>query len=87
MPPEDAAALDLDDLADERPPGEADLVISLGGDGTMLRTVELLAARPYRILGVNVGQLGYLTEVEPGALRSALDRLRAPGDYDDRASG
>ena len=33
------------------------------------------------ILGVNVGQLGYLTEVEPGALRSALERYGA-GDYE-----
>ena len=59
-----------------RPPGEADLAISLGGDGTMLRTVELLGGSATDILGVNVGQLGYLTEVEPGALRSALGPLR-----------
>jgi NAD+ kinase len=81
MPPEDATALDLDDLADVRPPGEADLAISLGGDGTMLRTVELLGGSATDILGVNVGQLGYLTEVEPGALRSALDRYGA-GEYE-----
>ena len=80
MPPEDAAALDLDDLAATRSPSEADLAISLGGDGTMLRTVELLGGSATDILGVNVGQLGYLTEVEPGALRSALDRYGA-GEY------
>jgi NAD+ kinase len=81
MPPDDAAALDLDDLADARPPGEAQLAISLGGDGTMLRTVELLGGSVTDILGVNVGQLGYLTEVEPGALRGALDRYGA-GDFE-----
>jgi NAD+ kinase len=47
----------------------------------MLRTVELLGGSVTDILGVNVGQLGYLTEVEPGALRSALDRYGA-GDFE-----
>ncbi len=73
MPPEDAAALDLDDLADARPPGEADLAISLGGDGTMLRTVELLGGSATDILGVNVGQLGYLTR---GRARRPAQRAR-----------
>ena len=76
MPPDDAAALDLDDLAATRSPSEADLAISLGGDGTMLRTVELLGGSATDILGVNVGQLGYLTEVEPGALRERARPLR-----------
>jgi NAD+ kinase len=42
-----------------------DLAVSLGGDGTMLRTVDLVAAEGVPVVGVNVGQLGYLTEVEP----------------------
>ena len=37
---------DLDELGDDRPASEADLAISLGGDGTMLRTVELLGGAP-----------------------------------------
>jgi NAD+ kinase len=81
MPPDDAAALDLDELGHDRPAGEADLAISLGGDGTMLRTVELLGGAPTVILGVNVGQLGYLTEVEPGGMTSALERYAA-GTYE-----
>ena len=81
MPPDDAAALDLDDLADPRSPGEADLAVSLGGDGTMLRTVELVGGSTTDILGVNVGQLGYLTEVEPAALRTALERY-GTGEYE-----
>ena len=40
-----------------------DLVISLGGDGTMLHAVDLVYPAPVPILGVNVGQLGYLTAV------------------------
>ena len=58
-----------------------DLVISLGGDGTMLRTVDLVYEAGVPVLGVNVGQLGYLTEVEPVDFDAALDRLLA-GDYE-----
>jgi NAD+ kinase len=81
MPRGDAAALDLDELGDDRPAREADLAISLGGDGTRLRTVELLGGAPTAILGVNVGQLGYLTEVEPGGMTGALERYVA-GAYE-----
>ena len=81
MPRADAAAIDLDELGDDRPAGQADLAISLGGDGTMLRTVELVGGARTTILGVNVGLLGYLTEVEPVALTCALERFVA-GDYE-----
>jgi NAD+ kinase len=57
-----------------------DLVLSLGGDGTMLRAVDLVYEAGVPVLGVNVGQLGYLTEVEPPDLDAALERLAA-GDY------
>ena len=52
-----------------------DLAVSLGGDGTMLRTVHLVAAHDVDILGVNLGHMGYLTEVEPSELISALERF------------
>jgi NAD+ kinase len=54
-----------------------DVVISLGGDGTMLRTVDLVYEAGVPVLGVNVGQLGYLTDVEPEDLPKVLDRLVA----------
>lgn len=57
-----------------------DLVISLGGDGTMLHAVDLVYPAPVPILGVNVGQLGYLTEVEREDLDASLPRLLA-GDF------
>ena len=60
---------------------DLDLVISYGGDGTMLRTVDLVYEAGVPVLGVNVGQLGYLTEVEPPDLDTALDRMLA-GDYE-----
>lgn len=57
-----------------------DLAISLGGDGTMLRTCDLVYECGAAVLGVKVGQLGYLTEVEPDGLDAALEALLA-GDY------
>jgi len=56
-------------------PSEADLALCLGGDGTVLRAVRLLAGAPVPILGVNLGNLGYLTEVEGEGLPGALDRF------------
>ncbi|MHB8680954.1 MAG: NAD(+)/NADH kinase [Acidimicrobiales bacterium] len=60
---------------------EVELAVSLGGDGTMLRTVALASAKGVPVLGVNLGRLGYLTEVEPAGLTDALDRFLA-GDYE-----
>ncbi|HWL45878.1 MAG TPA: NAD(+)/NADH kinase [Ilumatobacter sp.] len=53
---------------------DADLALVLGGDGTMLHAVHLLDGAPVPLLGVNMGHLGYLTEVEPGDVHDALQR-------------
>jgi NAD+ kinase len=80
MTPEDAEPLELLDLVSERRPDSAVLALSLGGDGTMLRTVKMLGGSGVPIIGVNVGLLGYLTEVEPPALTAALERWDAGSD-------
>jgi len=54
---------------------QADAVVSLGGDGTMLGALRLVARRPVPVLGVNLGHLGFLVEVQPDELHDALDRL------------
>jgi NAD+ kinase len=58
----------------------AELVIVLGGDGTLLRAAEI--ARPARtpLIGVNLGRIGFLAEAEPDGLAETVDRLVA-GDY------
>jgi NAD+ kinase len=83
VPGPDADRAGLGHLAvevEEFAPG-LDVVVSLGGDGTMLRAVDLAYEAGVPVLGVNAGQLGYLTEVEPDDFDAALDRLLA-GDYE-----
>lgn len=53
------------------------VAVSLGGDGTMLRTVALVARHDVPVIGVNFGQLGYLTDVEPDGVRRALESFLA----------
>jgi NAD+ kinase len=81
LPAADAALAGLDDRAVAEPdlPNGVDLVVSLGGDGTMLRAVDLVGETGVPVLGVNVGQLGYLTQVEPDDLEGSLDTWLAGG--------
>ena len=60
------------DLARER-----DMVVALGGDGTFLGGLRLAAPRGVPVLGVNLGRVGYLTEVDGAQLPEALQALTA----------
>jgi NAD+ kinase len=53
----------------------AGLLVSLGGDGTMLRTMRLVEGRKTPVLGVNVGRLGFLAEVDLPDLPAALTAI------------
>jgi NAD+ kinase len=82
LPKRDAELASLPDLAcedDELVVG-LDVAVSLGGDGTMLRTVDLVGDHQVPVIGVNLGHLGYLTEVDPSKLTVALKRFLA-GSY------
>lgn len=57
-----------------------DLGITLGGDGTLLNTVREVYASDIPICGVNLGQLGFLTEIEIHELEASLEQITA-GDY------
>ena len=54
-----------------------DAVVSLGGDGTMLGALRLVVDRAVPVLGVNLGHLGFLVELEPRELPGALERIAA----------
>ena len=58
-----------------------DLVVSLGGDGSILRAIGLLDGRSAPVLGVNHGELGYLTTVEPADAHASVIRVLA-GEHD-----
>ena len=51
------------------------LVVSLGGDGTMLRALRLCWGTQTPVLGVNVGKLGFLAEIDPPELGDALSAI------------
>lgn len=59
---------------------KADLILTLGGDGTMLSVARRLKGNPVPVLGVNLGQLGFLAEVGIGDLKKVLPWI-LKGDY------
>jgi NAD+ kinase len=72
---EDTCIADLLDVA-----AKADLFLSFGGDGTMLHLIRALGKMQKPILGINLGRLGFLTEVQMDGLYKAIDAL-LQGNY------
>lgn len=54
---------------------QVDAIISLGGDGTLLRGIQYAYRWEAPLLGINLGRVGFLTEAEPGDIETALDAL------------
>jgi NAD+ kinase len=73
-----AAGLPAGDILDDAT--RIDVLLTLGGDGTMLRGARLVGARQIPILGVNLGRLGFLTACAGSDIERALTLLAA-GDY------
>lgn len=59
---------------------QSDLVISVGGDGTLINASHCLAPHGKPVLGINLGRLGFLVDISPDELNSRLDRILA-GEY------
>lgn len=76
-----ANAVRLAPGVDRRPESElasgVDLVVAIGGDGTMLRAARLASPRDVPVLGVNRGRLGFLADIGPADLRDRLDEILA----------
>ncbi len=65
---------------------DTDLIISIGGDGTILRAVQIVAPRLIPITGINLGNLGFMTELSAGEAMAKLPALLAgEGWIDERA--
>jgi NAD+ kinase len=68
-------------------PEAVGLVIALGGDGTILRALQLAIVHHAPVLGVNFGHLGFLADVDGDDLGSALDRIvRGDAQIDERTA-
>ncbi len=65
------------EAADDIKMGCTECALVLGGDGTLLRAARNMMDSDIPLLGMNLGTLGYLAEVETGSIEQALDRLLA----------
>ncbi|HEY6046453.1 MAG TPA: NAD(+)/NADH kinase, partial [Pyrinomonadaceae bacterium] len=70
----------VDTVADEDLAGSADLILVLGGDGTMIATARTIGDVEVPVIGVNYGGLGYLAEFRIEEMFSALELILA-GNY------
>lgn len=65
--------------------GNCDLVVTFGGDGTLIRAASFCSENCAPILGVYFGRFGFVTQCEPGEVRSAIRQfLDGEGEFDDR---
>lgn len=60
---------------------QAEIMLTLGGDGTMLQIAAKCAKRNIPVLGINLGKVGFLTEIELDRIEDALERLLS-GEYE-----
>jgi NAD+ kinase len=61
-----------------------DLIISIGGDGNFLRTARLFYEKEIPIIGINKGQLGYLTDIHPQEISSLLKIIQGEYSLEER---
>jgi NAD+ kinase len=72
---ETAEILNIDGFSRSQIPSLVDVIIVLGGDGTMLSVARLVGSRGIPILGVNLGGLGFITEVNRNELFEAVEKV------------
>ncbi len=78
---QEAEVLQIPACTEEAFQQEVQLVLVIGGDGTMLRAARTVYGREIPILGINQGYLGFLTEIEVEQLSESLQQLLA-GEYE-----
>ena len=60
--------LDLEDM-------DVDMVVAVGGDGTVLRTQGIINKKKIPLFGINMGAVGFLTEIDPDETLTALEQV------------
>ncbi len=80
-PHEEDEICPIEDVGAEEFKEKADLIVVLGGDGTMISTARLIGSREVLVLGINYGSLGYLTEFRIEEMFPALEDILA-GNYE-----
>ncbi len=60
--------LDLEDM-------DVDMVVAVGGDGTVLRTQGIINQKKIPLFGINMGAVGFLTEIDPAETFTALEQV------------
>ena len=75
--PADTLPANTRQLADELLLKDADLLVAIGGDGTMLYAARHAAEHGVPLLGINRGRLGFLADVSPEQMKESLDRVLA----------
>ncbi len=78
--PTNAAALSIRSVSRDELTRESDLLVAVGGDGTMLHAAALTENADIPLLGVNRGRLGFLTDVSPDQMLESLDQILS-GNY------
>lgn len=78
--PETAAVLGTGEFDPDSLAGDIDLIVAVGGDGTMLHAASMTGSADIPLLGINRGRLGFLADVSPTEILESLDQI-LKGDY------
>jgi NAD+ kinase len=78
--PEPATSAKRSPVADDQIAGKSDLVIAIGGDGTMLYAARQASVHNVPVLGINRGRLGFLADIKPEEIGAGIDAVLA-GDF------
>lgn len=73
--PDDASRIEGVESWVVEPPGPQDVVVAVGGDGTVLQAAHLGLSIGAPVVGINAGTVGFLAEVDPSQIPEALDAL------------
>src|SRR4030042_5066996 len=76
---ETASLLDIEGYMRDQIPSLSDIIIVLGGDGSMLSACRLIGNKGVPVLGVNIGGLGFITEVKKDELYEVLEKVLSGG--------